>query len=190
MNVEQVRVDDELLDALGRGEPAVDGEPLAWLLAEWRSELVDVADTPDRPLGAPRGAGVSVWMLSAAAVLLAVLAGLAVLVDVPLTVFPGMVGVVDTDDGRQDHPSPTPSPARGPDPARRPSVAPLPGPAGAGASSGTPATVPAPTPSPTSPGLPASPLPSVPAVPLPSVPGLPLPTVQVPLLPRILGNGP
>jgi hypothetical protein len=48
-----IQADDALLDALGRGEPAPDGDDLAGLLAAWRAELATdlPSDTVDPPAG-------------------------------------------------------------------------------------------------------------------------------------------
>lgn len=49
------RADDRLLDALGQGEPAPQGDQIATLLASWRAELVDdlSEDLAEEPLPAP-----------------------------------------------------------------------------------------------------------------------------------------
>ncbi|WP_246835676.1 anti-sigma-D factor RsdA, partial [Micromonospora sp. MH33] len=41
MDLGTIARDDVLLDALGRGEPAPDGDALAGLLAAWRSDLAE-----------------------------------------------------------------------------------------------------------------------------------------------------
>jgi hypothetical protein len=53
LDPEVLAADDLLLDALGRGEPAPVGDPLAGLLAAWRAELAD-GDTPEPELAATR----------------------------------------------------------------------------------------------------------------------------------------
>ncbi|MFC0032251.1 anti-sigma-D factor RsdA [Micromonospora chaiyaphumensis] len=56
MDLGTIARDDALLDALGRGDAAPEGDALAGLLAAWRSELADEPPTVVRP-GAPAPAG-------------------------------------------------------------------------------------------------------------------------------------
>lgn len=82
MDLGTIARDDALLDALGHGEPAPDGDALAGLLAAWRSDLAEeptgvrpaapdtVEEAPARrPTGRPRP-----WTLRLAAAALALLA--------------------------------------------------------------------------------------------------------------------
>jgi hypothetical protein len=60
VDLAQIRADDALLDALGRGAPAPGDDDLAGLLAEWRADLdtdiTDITDIPvDPPTAAPAG---------------------------------------------------------------------------------------------------------------------------------------
>ncbi|MGW5673242.1 anti-sigma-D factor RsdA, partial [Micromonospora sp. NPDC003776] len=68
MDLDVLTRDDVLLDALGRGEPAPDGDAVAAMLAAWHADLDDdvpasvrpavpapvaARATPDRPAGSP-----------------------------------------------------------------------------------------------------------------------------------------
>ncbi|MEV1333248.1 anti-sigma-D factor RsdA [Micromonospora costi] len=81
--------DDELLDALGRGDPAPDGDDIAAMLAAWRTEVDDDGEQrliraatdvgPPEPVTGPTPVGRGALRLAAAVVaLLAIATGLGV----------------------------------------------------------------------------------------------------------------
>lgn len=77
VTLEQARADDLLLDALGRGEPAPEGDEIAGLLAAWRTELSTDPSVDPAPVSAPVRAwsGWRVRLVAAAALVTVATAG-------------------------------------------------------------------------------------------------------------------
>src|SRR2546423_6531200 len=86
VDLDVLRADDLLLDALGRGEPGPDDDAIAAVLAAWRADLVDTdgtAEAEEEQDEAPLAEGVPISRatrrppvrLAVAAAVLAVVAG-------------------------------------------------------------------------------------------------------------------
>jgi len=73
ITMELARADDELLDALGRGEPAPEGDEIAELLAAWRAEVAEEPVTV--PVRRSAWSGWRVRLVAAAALVTVALGG-------------------------------------------------------------------------------------------------------------------